>query len=473
MAAPESPNETPDPGESGATLKPEDQTRRPTGMRGFTIIWIGQLVSLLGTGMTQFALTIWAWQTTGEATALALVAFFTAVPQILTSPLAGAIVDRHDRKHVMMLSDLAAGIATAAVLLLHTSGNLQVWHLYITGAFTGAFSAFQFPAYSAAVSTMLPKEQYGRASGMISLAEAASGIIAPIAAGILLGVVGIGGIMAFDIITFIVAIGTLLVIYIPKPMSTGLEGDKPRSIWEDSIYGFRYIFERPSLVGLLAVFLSINFILSFSFTLFAPMILARTGDNTMVLGSVQSAFGVGGILGGLLMSAWGGPKRRIHAVLLGCAITSLGTCLFGIGRGLTVWAAAAFAIMIIIPILNGSSQAIWQTKIPPQIQGRVFATRALLARIAQPLGMAVTGPLADLIFEPAMMPGGRLAPMFGWLVGTGPGAGMALVFVFMGIIGTLPCLMGYAFDAVRNMEDILPDYDMIQGNGDEEPPQEQ
>jgi len=456
------PDGTPETDEAGLTQKTRVQTRRPSGVKGFNIIWIGQLVSLLGTGMTQFGLTIWAWQITGEATALALVAFFTAVPQILTSPLAGAIVDRLDRKHVMMLSDLAAGLATAAILLLYTSGRLQVWHLYAAGAFTGAFQAFQFPAYSAAVSTMLPKEQYGRASGMISLAEAASGIIAPIAAGIALGIVGIGGIMAFDILTFIVAIGALLVIYIPQPEITGAEAGSRGSIWEDSVYGFRYIFERPSLVGLLAVFLSLNFIMSFSFTLFAPMILARTGDNTIVLGSVQSAFGVGGILGSLLMSAWGGPKRRIHAVLIGCALISLSTSFFGLGRSLATWALTAAVITIIAPILNGSSQAIWQTKVPPQVQGRVFATRSLMARLAQPLGMAVTGPLADWIFEPAMMPGGGLAPIFGWLVGTGPGAGMALVFVFMGVIGTLPCLVGYAFNAVRNIEDILPDHDSPQ-----------
>ena len=444
--------------------------RGPTGMRGFTIIWFGQLVSLLGTGMTQFALTIWAWQATGEATALALVALFTAVPQILTSPLAGAIVDRYDRKHVMMLSDLAAGIATAAILLLHTSGSLQVWHLYVTAAFTWTFQAFQFPAYSAAVSTMLPKEQYGRASGMISLADAASGIVAPIAAGIALTLVGIGGIMAFDILTFVVAVGSLLLIHIPRPEATGEDAAGRGSIWEDSMFGFRYIFARPSFVGLLSIFLSLNFILSFSFTLFTPMILARTGDNTLILGSVQSAFGVGGILGGILMSAWGGPKRRIHGLLLGSIVVSLGTCFFGIGRSLPVWAATAFALMILLPILNGSSQAIWQSKIPPQIQGRVFATRSLMARIAQPISLAITGPLADWIFEPAMMPGGSLTPAFGWLVGTGPGAGMALVFIFMGLLGTLPGLVGYAFDAVRNIEDIIPDHDAVSSGAAEDTP---
>ena len=458
----------PEDGDNGTTEKPH--TRRPTGMKGFTIIWFGQLVSLLGTGMTQFALTIWAWQATGEATTLALVALFTAVPQILTSPLAGAIVDRWDRKHVMMLSDLAAGISTAAILLLHTSGHLQVWHLYVTAAFTGAFQAFQFPAYSAAVSTMLPKEQYGRASGMISLADAASGIVAPIAAGIALTLVGIGGIMAFDILTFVVAIASLLVIHIPRPEATGEDAAGSGSLWEDSMFGFKYIFARPSLVGLLSVFLALNFILSFSFTLFTPMILARTGDNTLILGSVQSAFGVGGIIGGILMSAWGGPKRKIHAVLLGSIIVSLGTCFFGIGRSLPVWAAAAFALMILLPILNGSSQAIWQSKIPPQIQGRVFATRSLMARIAQPISLAVTGPLADWIFEPAMMPGGSLAPAFSWLVGTGPGAGMALIFVFMGLLGTLPGLLGYTFDAVRNVEDIIPDHDAVSPGAEEDKP---
>jgi len=248
--------------ESGSdSTSSSNETNHPTGFRGFTIIWAGQFVSLLGTGMTQFAITIWAWQTTGVATTLALVGFFSAVPMIITSPLAGAIVDRYDRKHVMILSDLAAGIATAVLLILHSRGNLQIWHLYITSAFSGAFGAFQFPAYSATVSTMLPKEQYGRANGMIALAEAASGIIAPISAGILLNSIGILGIMVFDIVTFIVAIGALFMITIPQPHLEGREKVERVSIWEDSIFGFKYIFKRTGLLGLLTVFLLSNFIL--------------------------------------------------------------------------------------------------------------------------------------------------------------------------------------------------------------------
>ncbi len=440
-----------------------DETRRPTGMKGFTIIWAGQLVSLLGTGMTQFAITIWAWQTTGIATTLALVGFFTAVPQILTSPLAGAIVDRYDRKHVMILSDLAAGIATVAFLVLYSGGHLQVWHLYVISAFSGAFGAFQFPAYSATVSTMLSKEQYGRASGMIALAEAASGIVAPISAGILLNVIGIEGIMAIDILTFIVAIGALLMTYIPQPHLEETAKAERGSIWEDSVFGFKYIFKRPGLLGLLTVFLLLNFILSFSFTLFAPMILARTGDDTLILGAVQSAFGVGGIVGGVLMSAWGGPKKKINGIILGMAITSLITCFFGIGRNMTLWAPTAFLVMAFLPILNGSSQAIWQSKVPPAMQGRVFATRSLIARVASPISMAITGPLADWVFEPAMMPGGSLVPVFGWLVGTGPGAGIAVLFVVMGVFGSITSLAGYSIRSIRDLETLIPDHDAPSG----------
>ena len=159
---------------------------RLTGMRGFLIFWLGQLVSLLGTNMSRFALTIWAWELTGQATALALVAVFSFAPTVIVSPIAGAMVDRLPRKLMMMLSDAAAGVTSLVILLLYSTGNLQIWHLYVAGAFTGAFESFQFPAFSAAISTMVPKEQYGRANGLLSLAESVANIGAPVLAGLLL-----------------------------------------------------------------------------------------------------------------------------------------------------------------------------------------------------------------------------------------------------------------------------------------------
>ena len=179
-------------------------------MRSFMVIWVGQMFSLLGTSMSGFGLTVWAYELTGKATALALVGFFFVTPMLIVSPLAGALVDRSNRKLMMMLSDLSSGIATISILALYLAGNLQIWHLYVANAFMGTFQAFQWPAFSAAITTMLPKEQYGRANGLMSLTETGPDILAPIMAGALLGVIGLGGILTIDLVTLSIAILTLL-----------------------------------------------------------------------------------------------------------------------------------------------------------------------------------------------------------------------------------------------------------------------
>jgi MFS family permease len=440
----------------------KEKRERLSGMSGFTIVWVGQVISFLGTGMTQFALMIWAWEITGQATALALVGFFAFGPTVLLSPVAGALVDRWNRKLVMMLSDLAAGLSTVVILILYASGNLQIWHLYVAGAFAGAFQAFQFPAYSAAVTMMLPKEQYARASGMLSLAGSASGVFAPIMAGVLLGPIGITGIMVIDVITFMVAIGTLLVVHIPQPVVTEAGKEGRGSLLQESAYGFRYIYARKGLLSLLLIFLAANLIFSISYTVLSPMILARTANDEVVLGTVRSVLGLGGVAGGLLLSAWGGPKRKIHGVLLGMAISSVtGTILLGIGQDLAIWSLGAFFSTFLMPIINGSSQAIWQAKVAPDVQGRVFSVRRLIAQVSAPLAILLSGPLADYVFEPAMMAGGSLTDSFGSLVGTGSGAGMSLMFVITGVFGVFVSLAGYLFPEIRDVEDILPDHDAV------------
>jgi len=428
-------------------------------MLAFTIVSLGQLVSIFGSAMTGFALTLWAWQVTGSATALALVGLFSFGPTVLLSPIAGALVDRWNRKLVMMLSDLAAGLSSVIVLLLYTTGNLEIWHLYITGALAGAFQAFQFPAYSAAISTMLSKEQYGRANGMMSLVEAAPAIAAPALAGLLLGVIGIAGVLVVDIVTFSFAVGALALVHIPQPRVTA-EGQAGRgSLWKESGYGFRYILQRPSLLGLQLVFLGVNLVGTFGYVVLAPMILARTGDDARVLGTVLSANGIGGLIGGLVMSTWGGPKRRVHGVLIGMILSSLlGTLVLGLGRSLPLWVIGSFFGTFFIPILNGSNQAIWQSKVAPDVQGRVFAARRLIAQISAPVAMLIAGPLADYVFEPAMRSDGALAGLLGGVVGTGRGAGMALMLALSGVLGVMIGLAGYLFPAVRDAEAILPDH---------------
>jgi len=431
-------------------------------MPAFVIVWIGQAVSLLGTNMTIFGLTIWVYKGTGSATALALVEFFYLTPMLILSPTAGAIVDRFNRKFMMMVSDLTAGLTTIVLLGLYLSGSLQVWHLYVGAAIEGAFQTFQWPAYSAAITTMLPKQHYSRADGMMSLAESGSGIFAPLLAGALLGVVGLAGILLIDIITFVIAIGALLLIHVPQPRATqeGLAGQG--SLWQESVFGFRYILQRPSLLGLQVVFLIGNFLTSIPYAILAPLILARTAGSELIYGSVNSIGAIGGVVGGVVMSLWGGPKRRVHGVLGGWLASSLlGVTLLGLGRSLPVWAVASFLGSFFNPLINSSNQSIWQSKVAPDVQGRVFSIRRLIAWLVNPLAVLIAGPLADLVMEPAMRQGGVLTGVFGWLVGIGPGAGISLIFVFTGSLAAIASLSGYLVRIVRQVEDILPDHDVL------------
>jgi DHA3 family macrolide efflux protein-like MFS transporter len=429
-------------------------------MVAFSVIWIGQVVSLLGTAMSQFGLTLWAYEVTGKATPLALVGFFFVAPQVALSPFVGVLVDRSNRKLMMMLSDLAAAATTVIVLTLYATDNLQIWHLYGSAAVTGIFQGFQWPAYSAAISLMLPKEQYARANGMLAMAGNASAVFAPLLAGALIGPVGLTGILGIDLVSAAVAIGTLLFVHVPQPARTEAGREGEGSFLKETVYGFRYILARPSLLGLQAVFMTGNFFSSLAFAVMAPMILARSGNDELVFGSAQSAGAIGGVVGGLAMAVWGGPKRRVHGVLLGWACASLlGQTVLGLGRGLPVWAAGLFLMGFFGPIIDGSNQAIWQAKVAPDVQGRVFSARMFIAWLVMPLGQLLAGPLADQVFEPAMAAGGGLVPAFGWLVGSGAGVGMALMFVFGGVMAGLVGLSGYFVPAVHNAEDLLPDHD--------------
>ncbi len=445
----------------------QETTHKPTGMLAFLFIWIGQLVSVLASSMSHFGLTIWMYQQTESATAMGLMQVFFITPFLIMSPFAGVMVDRYNRKLMMMVSDLAAIIATGGIFILYALGMLEFWHLYIAAVLNGIGNTFQWPAYSAAISTMIPKEQLGRANGLMSLMEAGPGVVAPLLAGALLPFIGLTGLLAIDVVTFFFAIGTLLFVHIPQPRKTEEGQQKSGNIWSEAAYGFTYIFARPSLLGLQIVFFFGNLFSGIGFTLLAPMVLARTGSDSLIFGTVQTAGAIGGVFGGILMSAWGGFKRRVHGVLLGWIFSSLsGFVLLGIGQGLTLWIPAMVISALFFPLVNASNQAIWQAKVAPDLQGRVFSARRLIAWFAQPISPIIAGTMADFVLEPAMRSDtSAMASIFGGLVGTGPGAGMGLLLVFCGLSAALVGLSGYFVPAIRNAEDILPDHDTLNSAG--------
>lgn len=435
---------------------------RPTGMVAFTIVWFGQIISMLGTGMTNFALTLWAYEQTGRATPLAMLGFAYLTPIVVLAPFVGVIVDRGNRKWLMLLSDLAAAIVTAGVLVLYASGQLEVWHLYFTSTVLGIFQGFQWPTYSAAITLMLPKKHYARANGMLEVAGSGSAVIAPLLAGALIGPLTLSGILIIDLVTAVFAIATVAFIEVPQPVAC-TEESADGGLLRGATFGFRYIFARPSLVALQLVLLVGNFFRMLPFAVMAPMILGRTGNDELIFGSVQSAGAIGGVLGGVLMSTWGGPRRRIDGVLQGWFwMGLLGQAMFGVADGLVWWALASFLVAFFGPVVNGSNQAIWQAKIPPEIQGRVFAARRFIAWMVTPLSWLLAGPLCDQVLEPAMALGGSWVPIFGWLVGSGKGAGIALLFVVTGLLSALVGLVGYAVPIVRDVEESVPDHEQAE-----------
>jgi MFS family permease len=428
-------------------------------MRTFIIVWLGQSVSIIGSSMTAFAFSLWAWELTGQATSLALFGFFIQIPQVLIAPIAGVVVDRSDRKLLMMLGDTVSGLLTIIVLLLCLTHHLQLWHLYVVAFIKGTFEQFQQLAFSASISMMLPKQHYSRASSMGFLANYGSRIIAPVLAGAFYASIGLVGILMIDMTTFAIAVTTVLRVSIPRPTITEAGIQNYRNLRQDLGFGLSYIVARPSLLAMLVLTSLFWFAHDIGNSVYSPMILARTGNDARVLGSLASAAGIGGVVGALLISSWGGFKRRINGLLLGMVGAGLSKTLFGLGHTPLIWIPAQFCSSFNFPILGSSNDAIWLSKVKPEVQGRVFATCSVMLLLTSAVAYLIAGPLADYIFEPAMMPKANFAPLLGKIFGTGKGAGMALLYVISSLCLLVVGLCGYTLSVLRDVETIVPDHD--------------
>jgi MFS transporter, DHA3 family, macrolide efflux protein len=292
----------------------------------------------------------------------------------------------------------------------------------------------------------------------MSLVRSLPVVFAPAVAGALLSVTSISTVILVDLLSYVVAIGTVFLVALP-PLPRA-EERKPISLWKDSLVGLEYIARHRGLAGMQAMLFVVGLLSAMGYLVLTPLVLSRTADGhgEAALGLVQSVGAVGGVLGALVLGALRPPANKMARVLLGILVFSvLGRILLGVGDALVFWTAAWFCSWLCVPFIEGYSMAIWQEKVPPAVQGRVFAASQLVQQLALPIGFVITGPLADRYLEPEMMPGGSLEPVFGHLVGTGPGAGMALVFLVSGVLGILTALAGFVVRAVRDLERLIPD----------------
>jgi penicillin amidase len=433
----------------------EKQSAISYNLRVFSLVWLGQMISVVGSQFTSFALGFWIYRRTGSATQLALVGFFAVLPSIVLAPISGVLVDRYDRRWVMILSDIGAALSTLAIWLLFTTGHLEFWHIYVSAAFTSVCDGLQIPAYTAATTLLVPKEHLGRANGMIQLGPAVAQVIAPVMAGILVMIIGVRGVILIDLITFLFAVLTLLFVRIPKPEATTVVPEEKSSLLRDAAYGWTYIKTRPGLMGLLLFFTAINFTQSLVIILIDPLVLSFASAS--VWGTVASIAGCGMFLGALVMSAWGGPDRRINGVLGFTLLRATLLFLGGLQPSAPLIAAAAFVFLFSSQITVACSQAIWQSKVAPDVQGRVFAMRQMIAWITLPVAYLSAGPLADNLFDPLLAADGLLAGSVGRVIGTGPGRGIGFLFIVLGILNILITIVAYSTPHIRLVEDELPD----------------
>jgi len=442
----------------------ETNSSRPNGLQGLFIIWLGQMISGIASSITDFALPIWILNKTGTSgTALAYweSLFFTSY--LLVVLFAGALVDRYNRKTMMLVYDFLFLAVTTILLILYTSDKLEVWHLYIAAIIQGIGFAFRLPAYSSAVTLLVPRKQYVRANGMIALLYDTPGIFGPVLAGILYISIGLSGILALNLVALLVSIGALLFVDIPPTPHTA-DGDVLHDgFFKEALYGVRYIIKRPGLLGIELVFFLGNIFsgVALSVTALYTMLFLRSGGNTEVAGTVQSLGALAAVMAGVFLGIFGRIKKPVRAILWGWLLSSLfGLTLLGIGQILIVWLVAKVVDSIFDPVVDVAMDTFLQTKVPPDIQGRVFSASDFLAQALIPITPLLAGYFGERIFEPGMRAGGVLAHTFGWLVGIGPGAGFGLMIFLCGIGGTLVGLWGYLSPAIRNVDQTLPDYEI-------------
>ncbi|ERN42439.1 major Facilitator superfamily [Rubidibacter lacunae KORDI 51-2] len=448
-------------------------------MRTFIFLWLGQLASSVGSSMTYFALNLWVWQQTQSATAIALILVFYQLPQIAISPLSGLLADRVSRKRLLILSDTASACCTVAVGILAALQILQLWHVYLIAAVVGSFGNIQALTYSTLIPLIVPKQHHTRASSMGTMVGYGANIFSPALAGLLYPQIGLLGITLIDMSTFAIAMLTLLITPIPAIVNRYQDTQKQqftlqttpqkienveetkRNIWHEVTFGFRYIASQPSLLAMVVAMSVFAFLHQVSETLCQPMILARTGGDTQILGLVVAVSGLGGVVGAIALSIWGGFRRRLAGILAGFIGTGFSYLMLGLGRLSGLWATARFGSSFHNPLVMSSYMAVWYAKVAPKYQGRVFAADYLVGIVIESTAGLSAGLLADRILEPALQSGGWLAVYLGGWIGTGPGSGMALLITMSAMGMVLIGIMGFTVRQLREAETLIVDHDSI------------
>ncbi|RYE93349.1 MAG: MFS transporter, partial [Oxalobacteraceae bacterium] len=399
----------------------------------FYLIWLGQFVSMIGTHLTGFALGVWLFQRTGSMLDFAQLTLSSTLPALLLMPFSGSIADRWDRRKILMACEAVALLATATMALLFYLQRFEVWELMGLQALLSVSLAFQAPAAYATITTLVPKSQFAKAGGMFQVAAALAQFGAPLMAASILGLIGIGGIVALDALSFMVALLALSLARFPaRSAAIDAAAARPkRDAFKDIEWAFNFLVERPSLVALYGYTVLGSFLSGMVVVLIAPMVL--TVHSEQVLAWVSTSGAVGVFASGLLLMLWGGPKKFTPLVLGLNAVQGVAIALAGYASSVVVLCGCAFTAMLCSATLAGYMTTVWRRKLPRERQGAFSALQQAVGLSLIPLSAMIGGTLGFYVFEPALLPSGFWADSVGSWFGTGKGRGNGFMFVAIGV----------------------------------------
>ena len=407
------------------------------GLRMFFIVWSTQNLSILGSSMTSFALVIWSYQQKGSALTTALLSVCSYAPYVALSIFAGSLGDRWDKRRTMIACDSFAALTTLAVLALLRTGRLEIWHLYVLNALSGLMNTIQNPVSEVLVTLLSPKEQVQRVSGLLSLSGSLVSLLSPVFAAAVLALLGLEAVIAFDLLTCAVAVGTMaFAVRIPEAAAPAARPSLTSSARE----GLGWLAANRGVLDLILFLACINLIASMYNAALPAMLLSRPGGGETVLGLVEAVTGLASLAGSILASALPEPRSRVR-VICNSLLVSMSTenLLLALGRGPVVWCCGAVLGWLLIPVMNTNMNALLRLRIPVEMQSRVYAARNTLQFFTIPVGYLLGGALVDRFFEPLMasLPEGALLRT---LLGSGKGTGAAALFLVIAGAGVLVCL---------------------------------
>jgi MFS family permease len=405
-------------------------------LKGFLVIWLGQLMSTIGSGLTAFALGVFVFQKTQSATSFSLIILFSFLPSFFLLPLGGVLADRFDRKRMMIIGDAGAVTGLLFILLVMLSGSIELWHIYIGVAMSSVFAAVQSPAYKAAVSDLVSEELYSQVSGLVQLAGSAQYLISPIIAGFLISVFDIKLVLIIDIITFLIAIAAVFII---KKRDAAPQKQEKQEFFQDMADSFRYILSQKGVLWLILLTSMVCFYVGLLQSLFGPMMLTLTNSRTLGVALSVSASGM--LLSSLFIGIFGIRKSKVFILSLSLALAGLFYALMGLFTTVVLIIIFCFLFFSTLPFVNTSLEVLIRSNVDNEKQGRIWSMISTLSLLGYIFAFGSAGFLADHLFNPLFYSDGALSQTVGQIIGIGQGRGIGFMFVISGLLVSILALI--------------------------------